>query len=77
MSGPYRGGERRTLPATGLGPRLYPEMEAMFSTNPDRVLTAIYSAQELKEAWNSIDESFWRILSVVTRGMAGEAYGRF
>jgi hypothetical protein len=44
------------FPLLGLGPRLYPEMEAMFSTNPDRVLTAIYSAQELKEAWNSIDE---------------------
>ncbi len=44
------------FPLLGLGPRHYPEMEAMFVTNPDRAPITIYSAVELKEAWNHINE---------------------
>ena len=47
------------FPLVGLGPRLYPELEAMFVNNPDRALTTIYSADELKHAWNHINEKLW------------------
>src|SRR5258708_4875886 len=44
------------FPLVGLGPRLYPEMEAMFITNPDRAAIAIYSAEQLKQAWDQTNE---------------------
>ena len=47
------------FPLLGLGPKLYPEMEAMFITNPDRAPITVYSAQELKQAWNDINEKLF------------------
>jgi hypothetical protein len=44
------------VPLLGLGPRLFPEMEAVFITNPDKALIAIYFAKELKDAWNQVNE---------------------
>jgi len=44
------------FPLLGLGPKLYPEMEAMFITNPDRAAVTIYSAEQVKLAWNHINE---------------------
>ena len=38
------------FPLLGLGPKLYPEMEAMFITNPDRAAVTIYSAEQVKLA---------------------------
>ena len=46
----------RLFPLMGLGPRLYPEMEVMFILNPDRTAIAVYSAEQLKQAWNRINE---------------------
>ena len=46
----------RLFPLMGLGPRLYPEMEVMFILNPDRTAITVYSAEQLKQAWNQINE---------------------
>ena len=47
------------FPLLGLGPKLYPEMEAMFITNPDRAAVTIYSAEQVKQAWNHINEKLF------------------
>ncbi len=44
------------FPLFGLGARLYPEMEAMFITSPDRAAGSIYSPEQLKAAWTHINE---------------------
>ena len=44
------------FPLLGLGPKLYPEMEAKFITNPDRAVVTIYSAEQLKQEWSQINE---------------------
>jgi DinB superfamily len=44
------------LPLMALGPRLYPEMEVMFIANPDRAAIAVYSAEQVRQAWNQINE---------------------
>ena len=44
------------FPLVGLRSRLYPEMEVMFIANPDRAAITIYSAEQLKQAWNQINE---------------------
>ena len=36
------------FPLLGLGPKLYPEMEAMLIANPDRAVVTIYSAEQVK-----------------------------
>ena len=65
----------RLFPLMGLGPRLYPEMDVMFILNPDRVAITVYSAEQLKQAWNQINERLSAgILKLVPGGMAGEAY---
>jgi len=46
----------RLFPLVGLGPKLYPEMEVMFIANPDRAAITVYSAEQLKQAWNQINE---------------------
>ena len=44
------------FPLLGLGPKLYPEMDSMFITNPDRAAVIMYSAEQLKQAWSHINE---------------------
>jgi hypothetical protein len=44
------------FPLLGLGPALYPEMEVMFVANPDRAAISVYSAEQVKQAWNQINE---------------------
>ena len=46
----------RLFPLMGLGPRLYPEMDVMFILNPDRAAITVFSAEQLKQAWNQINE---------------------
>ena len=46
----------RLFPLMGLGPKPYPEMELMFILNPDRTAITVYSAEQLKQAWNQINE---------------------
>jgi len=54
----------RLFPLMGLGPRLYPEMDAMFILNPDRVAITVFSAEQLKQAWNQINERLLAGISV-------------
>ena len=51
------------FPLLGLGPKLYPEMEAMFIANPDRAVVTIYSAEQVKRAWSHINEELFAGLS--------------
>src|SRR6266571_9113201 len=57
------------FPLVGLGPRLYPEMEVMFIANPDRAAITVYSAEQLKRAWNHINE---RLLADFSRWSPAE-----
>ena len=59
----------RLFPLVGLGPRLYPEMEVMFIANPDRAAITVYSAEQLKQAWNQINE---RLLADFSRWSPAE-----
>jgi len=51
------------FPLLGLGPKLYPEMEAMFIANPDRAAVTIYSAEQVKGAWSHVNEELFAGLS--------------
>jgi hypothetical protein len=42
------------LPLLGFGEKLYPQLEALFSTNPDRTFEEIPSVAELKQYWATI-----------------------
>ncbi len=59
----------RLSPLVGLGPRLYPELEVMFILNPDRAAITVYSAEQLKQAWNQINE---RLLAEFSRWSPAE-----
>src|ERR1700716_2023254 len=37
------------FPLLGLGPKLHPELDAMFLANPDRTVTSVLSRSELKD----------------------------
>ena len=39
----------------GLGPRLHPELDAIFVSNPDRTATELPSAGELKKYWDEVN----------------------
>jgi hypothetical protein len=45
------------LPLLGLGPRLHPELDAMFVSNPDRATSQTISAADLKKIWDEINDS--------------------
>src|ERR1700677_2890093 len=45
----------RMLPLLVLGPRLYPEYDALFLTNPDKAAPTLPAAQEIKKAWNEVN----------------------
>jgi len=51
------------FPLLGIGPRLHPELDAMFVTNPDRAATALPSATELQDIAAEIDRELWRVFS--------------
>jgi hypothetical protein len=42
------------LPLLGLGERLYPQLEALFLTSPDRTFDEIPTVAELKQYWATI-----------------------
>jgi hypothetical protein len=44
------------LPLLGLGPRLHPELDAPFVTQPDRTATELPSAAELERFWNEVND---------------------
>lgn len=45
------------LPLLGFGPRLHPELDAMFVKNPDRSVEPILSGAEVRRCWAEINES--------------------
>ena len=54
----------RLFPLMGLGPRLYAEMDVMFILNPDRADITVYSAEQVKQAWNQINERLLAGISI-------------
>jgi DinB superfamily len=46
----------RMLPLLVLGPRLYPEYDALFLTNPDKAAPTLPAAQEIKKAWDDVND---------------------
>jgi len=54
------------FPLLGFGPRLHPEMDAMFITNPDRSVETILSGAEVKRCWTEINESLWERFQALT-----------
>jgi hypothetical protein len=47
------------LPLLGIGPKLHPELDAMFFANPDRTVTPLLSRSDLKDVWGEINDSLW------------------
>ncbi len=47
------------LPLLGIGERLYPELDAMFISKPDRSVELKVMAQSLKSAWDKINQRLW------------------
>jgi hypothetical protein len=45
----------RMLPLLGIGERLYPQLDEVYLTNPDRTLADRLSAADLKKAWNEVN----------------------
>lgn len=45
----------RMLPLLGIGDRLYPALDEVYITNPDRSLADPLSAAELKKAWAEVN----------------------
>jgi hypothetical protein len=43
------------LPLLGFGERLYPELEQLFSLNPDRAFEQIPTVNELKKKWDALN----------------------
>jgi hypothetical protein len=43
------------LPLLGFGPKLHPELEAMFIENPDRSVETILSGADVKRCWTEIN----------------------
>jgi DinB superfamily len=44
----------------GLGERLHPEFDVAFISNPDKSQAAIPSHQQVRQAWNAINEELWK-----------------
>src|SRR5260370_42446155 len=47
------------LPLLGIGERLYPELDAMFISKPDRSVELTVTAQSLESAWAKISQRLW------------------
>lgn len=43
------------LPLLGFGPRLHPELDAPFLTNPDKTTPDLPTAEEVRKAWNNVN----------------------
>ena len=51
------------FPLLGIGPRLYPDLDAMFLTNPDRSTPVMFAGSELKPVWSKINNTLWTTFS--------------
>jgi DinB superfamily len=45
----------RMLPLLEVGPRLYPELDEPFLTNPDRAVAQLPPATEIKKSWDAVN----------------------
>ena len=45
----------RMLPLLDLGPRLHPEFDALFISNPDRATPELPRAEEIKKSWDKVN----------------------
>jgi hypothetical protein len=45
------------LPLLNLGERLYPHLDDVYLLNPDRAVTGILTADELKLSWKNVNET--------------------
>ena len=57
------------LPLLGIGPRLHPELDAMFVANPDRSVATLLSGAEVKRIAGEIDRA---LLSAFSKWSAAE-----
>ena len=46
----------RMFSILGLGPRLHPDLDALFIDNPDKAVAEIPSAGQLKQYWDEVNE---------------------
>ena len=54
------------LPLLGFGPRLHPELDAMFIRTPDRSVDLTVSGADVKRYWVEINESLWKHFQALT-----------
>jgi|SRR5579872_383422 len=47
----------RMFSILGLGPRLHPDLDALFIDNPDKAAAEILSARQLKQYWDEVNET--------------------
>ncbi|MBB5319080.1 DinB family protein [Tunturibacter empetritectus] len=51
------------LPLLGLGPRLHPELDSIFISNPDGHFQNLPTGAHLKRIWNEINDALWTAFS--------------
>jgi hypothetical protein len=51
------------FPLLGIGPRLYPDLDVMFLSNPDRSTPLLLAGSELKPVWSRINNTLWTSFS--------------
>jgi hypothetical protein len=49
----------RMVAILGFGERLYPELDAMFVSNPDKTVGLTLSPEKLKHIWDEVNERLW------------------
>jgi len=47
------------IPLLGFGPRIHPELDLMFVSNPDRTVPTILLREDLKIIWQETSEILW------------------
>jgi hypothetical protein len=47
------------IPLLGFGPRIHPELDLMFVSNPDRTVPTILSGEDLKIIWEETSQILW------------------
>jgi hypothetical protein len=45
----------RMLPLLEIGPRLHPEFDEFFLTNPDKAISHLPPAEEIRQSWNEVN----------------------
>ena len=49
----------RMVAILGFGERLYPELDAMFVSSPDKTVDLTLSPEKLKHIWDEVNERLW------------------